>query len=214
MAIIKEQEFLSNLYAIQSLNPPSYVQFPDTKKIYNIDLNARTIDAPEFLSVSKDHDSETIYFKVNRFHDYMDLSNTTCVIQYITPDKKAHLYAVPFYDILTDKKHNMMIFPWCIDGNVTKYSGIVNFSIRFFIADQTVEQQEVIDEEGNVQENNVIKYNLIYNLATMPVESKVMDGMEVSDLESNFDISATAVEYLLNLISDIKREGVYWDILD
>ena len=134
MSTIKEQEFLSNLYAIQSLNPPSYVLFPDTKKTYDISLETREISAPEFLSVSKDHDSETIYFRINRFHDYMDLSNTTCVIQYITPDKKAHLYAVPFYDILTEKASNMMIFPWCVDGNVTKYSGIVNFSIRFFVA--------------------------------------------------------------------------------
>jgi hypothetical protein len=38
--------------------------------------------------------------------------------------------------------------------------------------------------------------------------------MEVSELESNFDVSATAAEYLLGLINDIKREGVYWDILD
>ena len=53
MSIIKEQEFLSNLYAIQSLNPPSYVLFPDTKKIYDIDLETRELNAPEFLSVSK-----------------------------------------------------------------------------------------------------------------------------------------------------------------
>jgi hypothetical protein len=214
MSIIKEQEFLSNLYAIQSLNPPSYVIFPDSKTIYDIDLSSRTINAPEHLSVSKDHDSETIYFRVNRFHDYMDLSNTTCVIQYITPDKKAHLYAVPFYDILTEKANNAIIFPWCVDGSVTKFAGIVEFSIRFFVAEQTVEEKEITDEEGNTTTENVIKYKLIYNLATLPVESKVMDGMEVSDLESNFDISATAAEYLLTLINDIKREGVYWDILD
>lgn len=214
MSIIKEQEFLSNLYAIQSLNPPSYVIFPDSKTIYDIDMSARTITAPEHLSVSKDHDSETIYFRVNRFHDYMDLSNTTCVIQYITPDQKAHLYAVPFYDILTEKSNNAIIFPWCIDGNVTKYSGIVQFSIRFFIAEQNVVEEESIDQDGNVVTEDVIKYKLIYNLATLPAESRVMDGMEVSDLESNFDISATAAEYLLNLINDIKREGVYWDILD
>ena len=214
MSIIKEQEFLSNLYAIQSLNPPSYVLFPGTKKIYDIDLETRELNAPEFLSVSKDHDSETIYFRINRFHDYMDLSNTTCVIQYVTPDNKAHLYAVPFYDILTEKKNNTMIFPWCVDGNVTKYSGIVSFSVRFFIAEQTTEQQESLDEEGNVVVNNVVKYNLVYNLATIPVTSEVKDGMEVSELESNFDISATAAEYLLTEIQKIKREGVYWDILD
>jgi hypothetical protein len=71
-----------------------------------------------------------------------------------------------------------------------------------------------IDDEGNVVTDTVTKYNLIYNLATIPSQSEVMDGMEVSDLESDFDISATAAEYLLTEIQKIKREGVYWDILD
>lgn len=214
MSIIKEQEFLSNLYAIQSLNPPSYVLFPDEKKTYYIDLNTRIIHAPEFLSVSNDHESETIYFKINRFHDYMDLSNTSCVIQYITPDKKFHLYAVPFYDVITDKKNDMMILPWCVDGNVTKFSGIVSFSIRFFKVEQTTKEETSLDEEGNPVTNTVVAYNMIYNLTTTPAKSTVLNGMEVSELESDFDIGATAVDYLLGLINDIKREGVYWDILD
>lgn len=214
MSIIQEHDFLSNLYAIQSLNPPSYVLFPGTKTFYDIDLNAREITAPEHLSVSKDHQSETIYFRINRFHDYMDLSNTTCVIQYVTPDQKAHLYAVPFYDIVTEKRDNKMIIPWCVDGNVTKFKGVINFSIRFFIVEQKVSMKEEINDEGNTTQTEVVEYNLIYNLTTTPAQSKVLDGMEVSDLESDLDISATQYDYLLGLINNIKREGVYWDILD
>jgi hypothetical protein len=215
MAVIKEQEFLSNLYAIQSLNPPSYVLFPDKKKTYNIDLATRTIDAPTHLSVSKDHESETIYFKIDRFHDYMDLTNTTCVIQYITPDKKAHLYAVPFYDVVTDKINNKVIFPWCVDGNVTKFTGVVEFSVRFYIAESYEEIKEVYDEESDtLKEEKSLAFRLLYNLTTAPAYSKVLDGMEVSKLESDFDISASAVDYILGEISKINREGVYWDILD
>lgn len=215
MATIQEQEFLSNLYAIQSLNPPSYVLFPDKKKTYNIDLATRTIDAPTHLSVSKDHESETIYFKIDRFHDYMDLTNTTCVIQYITPDKKAHLYAVPFYDVITDKANNKVIFPWCVDGNATKFTGIVEFSVRFYIAESYEEIKEVYDEESDtLKEEKSLAFRLLYNLTTAPAYSKVLDGMEVSKLESDFDISASAVDYILGEISKINREGVYWDILD
>ena len=215
MATIQEQEFLSNLYAIQSLNPPSYVLFPDKKKTYNIDLATRTIDAPTHLSVSKDHESETIYFKIDRFHDYMDLTNTTCVIQYITPDKKAHLYAVPFYDVITDKINNKVIFPWCVDCNVTKFTGVVEFSVRFYIAEQYEEIKEVYDEKSEtMKEEKTVAFRLLYNLTTAPAYSKVLDGMEVSKLESDFDISASAVDYILGEISKINREGVYWDILD
>ena len=215
MAIIQEQEFLSNLYAIQSLNPPSYVLFPDKKKTYNIDLATRTINAPTYLSVSRDHESETIYFTIDRFHDYMDLTNTTCVIQYITPDKKAHLYAVPFYDVITDKINNKVIFPWCVDGNVTKFTGIVEFSVRFYIAESYEEIKEVYDEKSDtLKEEKSLAFRLLYNLTTAPAYSKVLDGMEVSKLESDFDISASAVDYILGEISKINREGVYWDILD
>jgi hypothetical protein len=80
MSIINEQEFLSQLYIIQNQNPPSYVLFSNIKEVYDIDLKTRTITPPSLLSVSKDHKAETIYFSIDRYHDYMDLSNTTCVI--------------------------------------------------------------------------------------------------------------------------------------
>lgn len=217
MSVIIEQEFLSQLYVIQSQNPPSFVLFPDTKEIYDIDLNTRTIDTPKFLSVLKDHQSETIYFRVNRYHDYMDLSNTTCVIQYITPDKKVHLYAVPFYDIMTEHNKNKMIFPWCIDGIVTEFNGPVTFSIRFFIAEQEIVTVKDYIDAADVEEENPpteVKYNLIYSLTTLPAQSQVLNGMDVPELTSDFDISATAVEYLLGLINQINRDGVYWTVLD
>ncbi len=210
MSIIAEQTFLSHLYEIQNQNPPSYVLFPDIKQTYDIDLSSRTVEAPPLLSVSKDHQSETIYFKVDRFRDYMDLSNTTCVIQYITPDNNTHLYVVPFYDVLTFKSEDKMIIPWCVDGNVTKFAGDIRFSIRFFIA----KQQEIEVEEVNAQGESVIskriQHILVYNLTTLPARSRVLEGMEVSKLESNFDMSAQEYEYLLSLINSIKREGVYW----
>ncbi len=215
MSIIAEQDFLSQLYIIQSQNPPSYVLFPDVKNIYDIDLNTRTITTPSLLSVTKDHKAETIYFRVDRYMDYMDLSNTTCIIQYVTPDKKMHIYAVPFFDIITERKNDKMIFPWCIDGIATQYSGIVSFSIRFFIATrEVVVVDDYIGEEDATEENTEVVYNLIYNLTTLPAHSEVKDGMEVEGMESDFDVSAAAVDYLLGLINQINREGVYWTILD
>ncbi len=217
MSVIMEQDFLSHLYMIQSQNPPSQVLFPNTKTIYDIDLNTRTINAPEFLSVSKDHKSETIYFRVDRFHDYMDLFNTTCVIQYYTEkEKKLHLYAVPFYDILTEHKTNKMIFPWCVDGIATRDEGPITFSVRFFITERsTVVVDDYVDQDDVTTPPIEACYNLIYNLATLPAKSKILSsGMEDEKLESDFDVSGDAVDYLLGLINQINREGVYWTILD
>ena len=197
MSSIAEQDFLSQLYIIQSQNPPSLILFPETKRIYDIDLNSRMVDAPEFLSVANDHKAETIYFKVDRFHDYMDLSNTVCVVQYITPDGGVHIYPVPFYDVLTLKKDNKMLFPWCIDGAATAIQGIVEYSIRFYRIEEDKEE-----------------YELVYNMSTIPVRSEVLYGMQASDLSVDFQISAEGYDHLLSLINNINRDGVYWDILD
>lgn len=197
MSSIPEQDYLSQLHIIQSQNPPCLAALADAKMIYDIDLKTRIIDAPQFLSVSADHKAETIYFRVERFHDYMDLSNTICVIQYITPDKKAHLYTVPFYDVVTEKNSNMMLFPWCVDGAATQYQGEVKFSIRFYRV-----------------EENLGKYYLTYNLNTQVAVSSVLEGLQVSELSVDFDLEAEGFDYLLSLIQNINRDGVYWDMLD
>jgi hypothetical protein len=69
-------------------NAPSNVFLPYAHNIYDIDLNTRTIRGPSVLSVQRDHKSEIIYFKVDRYFDYMDLSNTVCIIEYIVPGDK------------------------------------------------------------------------------------------------------------------------------
>ena len=38
--------------------------------------------------------------------------------------------------------------------------------------------------------------------------------MQVSELSKDFDISAEGYDYLLSLIQNINRDGVYWDILE
>lgn len=215
MSIIQEQDFLSHLHAIQSQNPPSNVLFSKVKNIYDIDLNTREINAPEFLGVYRDHQSETIYFRVDRYRDYMDLSNTTCVIQYTTPDLKNHLYAVPFYDVVTDRKNGKMIFPWCVEGLATKYSGPITFSVRFFIVERDVTVvDDYIDQDDIVEPPTEMTYRYVYNLSTLPARSQVLNGIEAPELESDFSVSAESAEYLLGLINQIKREGVYWDIYE
>ena len=197
MSVISEQEYLSQLYIIQSQNPPSLVLFPESKRIYDIDLSTRQINSPEFLSVAYDHGAETIYFRVDRFHGYMDLSNTICVIQYYTPDGEPHIYPVPFFDVLTEKHNNKMLFQWCIDGAATQFQGPVSYSVRFYLIEEKEKQ-----------------FQLIYNMSTEVAESKVLHGMQVTKLNKEFDISAEGYDYLLSLIQNVNRDGVYWEILD
>lgn len=100
--ITTSEEYLNNLWKINDPNTPiRAILLPSDEIIYNIDLNTRTIETPASLSVQGDHIAETIYFLVDRMYGNMDLSNTTCVIQYINADNEEGFQVVPFYDIFT-----------------------------------------------------------------------------------------------------------------
>jgi hypothetical protein len=55
--------------------------------------------------VKQDHNAETIYFKADRYFDGVDLSTTTCVVQYLNAStdtkKNGYIYLVPYIDTTT-----------------------------------------------------------------------------------------------------------------
>lgn len=191
--IISVDEYIKYLSYIQSNNRPAIAVLPSTEKVYNIDLKTRQIETPEYLSVEHDHKSETVYFKVNRFFDYMDLSETTCIVQYITADNKARIYVVPFYDITSFSKEDKMLIPWCVDGGATATAGPIQYSIRFY----------KVDAEGQ---------QFLYNLNTSPARSKILYGMEVQEMNEDYDLTPTVYDEVMAKLTDFSnRLGVYWE---
>lgn len=162
--ITSADEYLSALFKIhESGNIPSLaVLLPKSENIYNIDLDSRTVESPEFLSVTDDHVSETIYFLVDRFYENIDMSTTGCIIQYINANNEGRIYAVPFYDIETYHASNKMLIPWCIEGEATKAAGDVTYSIRFFKVDKTGQY-------------------IVFNLNTIPTTSTIKAGINILD---------------------------------
>lgn len=186
------QDYYELLYRIQDKNPPSVaVLLPKDEKIYKIDLEKRTIESPEYLSVELDHRAETIYFEVDRYFDGFDLANTCCVIQYINAEGKGRIYPVPFYDISTVQ--DKILFPWSIGGDATAAAGEVQYAIRFF----------KIDEEG--------KY-FTYNLNTLKTSSKVLHGMSSNIFEDEEYLFPTdTIEQIYASINTIKTaQDLYW----
>lgn len=199
--ITTAEEYYSQLATIQQSNgiPEIAVLMPKEEQIFEIDLNSRTIQSPEFLSVTTDHTAETIYFKVNRYFDNIDLSTMVAVVQYIIPDEltgmpkdEGYLYVVPFYDVQTyggaEYANNpYIVFPWCISGSATKNAGTIKYSIRFF----------KIDDSGSY---------FLYNLNTLPTTSQILYGMDISKSET-FDFATTdnGIDYVLEAIQDIKN---------
>ena len=197
-------EYYSNLNLVLNENPPIYALLPNAEKIYNIDLNTRIIDAPEFLGINKDHKAETIYFIVDRYNDYMDLSQTCCAITYINANKKGHQYMVPFYDIYTYAKEGKMLLPWNLDANVLESKGPVQFAIRFYKIGTSI------------NDNGAAEKVLVYNLNTLPATSVVKEGMEVSKFENtSYLLTATQAEEIQSRIDEISAyQTLYWTVLD
>lgn len=192
------KEYLDLLYEIQDDNKPSLaVLLPGTEKIYTVDLAARQIEAPEYLSVQSDHRSEVIYFRCPRYFDTIDLSKLVCIIQYVNALGEGRVYAVPFYDVDTYSDTNEMLFPWAIEGEATKAAGDVMYSIRFYLLDSITTDK-----------------TLLYNLSTTAATSKVLYGIDVDVEEwensANKDYYATYLEQILKVAKDIADKDVYW----
>lgn len=109
----------------------NYIVPLDKEKIYEIDLNSRTIKVPEFLSVVTDHNSLVVWFRVDRFYDNYDLYGSSCWIQYRNADKKEFI-CVTYPQPINDGDHDSLYIPWPISRAVAAASGNVEFSIRFF----------------------------------------------------------------------------------
>jgi hypothetical protein len=197
-------EYLDLLYKIQDENKPSLaILLPGEEHIYNIDMQTRKIEAPEFLSVETDHRSEVIYFRTGRYFDSIDLTNTIAIVQYVNAAGEGRVYAVPYYDVDTLSDTNEILFPWEIDGEATKVAGDVQYSIRFFVLD-----------------SNKVDKKLIYNLSTLASTSKVLHGIKINpeELEANEDTSgknyaATYLEQILETAQQIANKDVYWIVL-
>ena len=177
------------------------VILPSDEKTFDVDLNARAISVPTFLSVAKDHRAETIYFLVDRYYDYKDLSEVSCMIEFINAAGEGGYYPVPFVDITSyprffdddDVEHQAkMLIPWCIEGDVTKVDGPVQFAIRFYQLDDANEK-------------------FVYNLRTQVATGQVLTGMDESELDANLDTDLMANLLLqINNKLETTESTIYW----
>lgn len=191
--ITTPKEYYDLLYRIQDENKPSLaVLLPSDEKIYEVDMNSRKIEAPKYLSVELDHRAETIYFKVGRYYDNIDLANMTCVVQYINAKGEGRVYPVPFYDVETYADENMMLFPWCIDGEATKASGNVTYSIRFYDIDESATYMR-------------------YNMSTLPSKSEVLHGISSkTDIDESNDYLLSFKDQILAQLKKVSEYDLYW----
>ena len=194
--VTNPSDYEEKLWELQSNAPTQRaILLPKDEKIFEIDLNTRKINVPKFLSVEKDHQAETVYFKFDRYFDNTDLTTRGCVIEYINAAGNTYVYPVPFYDVKTFSAYNQVLIPWCIQGPATAKAGNVKFAIRFFSVNQNKK--------------------LTYSLRTMVAESQVLKGQNIEDAdisEDNIDLDSNLLE-LIQELQDARNSGLltlYW----
>lgn len=116
-----------------------YTILPLDEPHFKIDANTRAINIPdEFkkngIAVQGDDLAEVVYFKVDRYFDYMDLNNCDIFIQWELPDKnKTQGVSIPYVKDI-ESAPGYLIFGWGISDLITATAGNLKFSIRFFQA--------------------------------------------------------------------------------
>lgn len=195
--VISEQAFLDLLTEIQNNSHTLVVtQYHDPSKFIEINLDTREIELKnseykEFISVNKDHYAETLYFKVPRYYDDVDLMNMALVVEYV--NAKGDSYLAP---ILTRDIHSYpgyIIFGWNIHGNATIESGTLQFAFRFFKMD-------------------VINHRVVYSLRTRPVSGKIAYGITTksSEIEQGL-VNNYSLDEILSEIHD--NTTLWWNNL-
>lgn len=190
MALTKIESFEDLLFQIQTYEDENAQRFPqlvhllpENDQIFDIDLDARTISIPQFLSVQYDHNAEIIYFRCPRYFENMDLASTVCIIEYLNADGEAGLYWVPYYNVDEYEDNDesltpLMLIPWAIQGLVTASSGTVTFTVRFYQLD-------------------AIRKNFIFNMSMQPAQGEVLHGIDLSDKDlEKFKLDTTVVHQI------------------
>ena len=208
--IVKEADYKANLALINNPNPPPFAVLNPSEPIYQIDINSRKVLIPTtpINLVERDHQSEVIYFEVDRFVDYVDLASTTCIISYNNAKKQGGQYFVPFYDITTNSANNKLIFPWRISSRATAADGTLEFSIQFF----------KIGEKLNPN-NNAIEKIISYSLNTVPAKIQILKGLKLGqmddyDEELKADIMQDIADIVRQLKAQVETPMLYWSKID
>jgi len=120
------------------------------------------------------------------------------VIQYINALGEPRVFAVPYFDVDTFSDDNDMVFYWRIDQEVTKASGDVEFSIRFYLLD-----------------DNYVDKKLIFNLNTLPASSKVLSGIDFDPegFKPNEDWMADYLAQIAAAAKEAYEKDVYWVVI-
>lgn len=144
---------------------------PLDEEAFEINANTRAITVPAHfkasgVSVVGDEIAETVFFKIARFFDAMDLNTCDIFVQWTDVDGNEFATPINLIDIESDPGY--IIFAWPISSTMTTKAGNIKFNVRFLKQDSA---------SGIV----------VYSFSSLTAEVKINNGL-------NFDISDTIAD--------------------
>lgn len=178
------EQFFGSIQEIAALDR-KFLRLPLDEPMFVIDANTRKInvDATPFkangLSVQGDHFAETVFFKIDRYYDTMDLMNTNIYINWKMGSESAR-------DICSIKSDSIIpgyvVFGWSVHDLITAKSGSLQFSISLEIEQDGVKAYALntIPATLNIKEGLVLTNPQILdmknNITSILINSSFSDG--------------------------------------
>ena len=177
--------------------PTKFAILPLDEPHFIINANTRAINIPpEFkkngVAVQGDDLAEIVYFEIDRFFDSMDLNNCNILIQWETPrgDKGVIKGVSREYVRDIESKPGKLIFGWALDKDITRASGNLKLSVKFYETDE-------IKDVATGETVTAIVYSFNTLTATVSIHPSI--GLNLSDKDS-YIVSADATTNLLERI--------------
>lgn len=221
--------WLKELSEISTPDDPDYgrkfTRLPLDEPYFDINANDRSIAIPASfkkngIAVQGDDLAEVVYFKINRYFDYMDFANCEIAIQWETPkgkdvggataESKASISRPYLVDI--ESEPGKLIFGWAISDVLTQVSGSLKFSVRFY----QVENEKITYNFNTLTANATVKTGLNINLLSLSSEDiddageRLLERIESSQLVEG-GYAAAVPRWIINLVEgedyDLEPEG-------
>lgn len=215
---MNENEMQEQVYDLDYNHPPR-------EDIWDIDSNTRRVYIPPqfrwIVAVQGDHYSEILTFRIDRYFDGVDLSQKTCIVQFLNAGGKAGTYQVQKMDTTTEP--GKIIFQWAVDNVATQFSGELRFIIRFYSTNgkglydftfNTVPRIVLVHEGLDVTDEAEKLYPTIL-MEWMEIVVKCKYLLENSDaiLQKFIETATQKIDDINDLYNKIHEmlDGISWD---
>lgn len=168
----------------------------------DVDLSKREIKLPssfyaDFLDVQNDHLAAEIWFRLDRYFEDVDLSKTTCVIEYINAAGEGRI--CPILSIDTVTFNGQLCVCWQVGREATKQAGKIKFVLHFY----------------NIEENKNGDFVYSYSLSTRPCEATILKSLDKTvSLDKAYDYSAEIMNEIYGRLTAVEQKAVLWRDLE